>query len=263
LSLTRVLQQCEEVDALVSQTVRSLSAVDLGAKPCADSRALATAENAVRGDEARLAMQQAAATLSAVVKELKSAISDRRLLELRFAAAVEQEEGGRHASLHDSLTGLPNRTLLQDRLQHGLAQAKRCNWTLALMFIDLDHFKAINDRHGHDVGDSVLRTVTHRLRHGTRSGDTVGRHGGDEFVYLALDIQNEANISAVAEKLIREIRAPFDVTIHGVLTSLSVNASIGIAVFPQDGTDVDALLTSADRAMYRAKAEKSGYSFAQ
>jgi diguanylate cyclase (GGDEF)-like protein len=257
------LQHCEEVDALVSQTIRSLSAVDFGAKPCADSRTLATAQNAVLGDEARLAMQRAAETLSAVVRTLKREISDRRLLDLRFAAAVEQEEGGRHASLHDSLTGLPNRTLLQDRLQHGLAQAKRSNWTLALMFIDLDDFKAINDRHGHIVGDIVLSTVAHRLRHGTRSGDTVGRHGGDEFVYLALDVHDATNSSAIAEKLIREIGAPFDVTIHGILTSLSIKASIGIAVFPQDGTDVDALLSNADRAMYQAKSEKCGYSFAQ
>jgi diguanylate cyclase (GGDEF)-like protein len=263
LSLTQVLQQCEEVDALVSQTMRSLSAVDLRAKPRVDSQALASTEDAVRADEARLAMQRAAETLSAVVRTLKREISERRLLDLRFAAAVEQEEGGRHASLHDSLTGLPNRTLLQDRLQHGIAQAKRSNWTLALMFIDLDDFKAINDRHGHAIGDSVLRTVAHRLRHGTRSGDTVGRHGGDEFVYLALDIQNQANIFCIAEKLSREIRAPFDVTIHGALTSLSVKASIGIAAFPQNGTDVDALLTSADRAMYLAKSEKCGYAFAQ
>lgn len=261
MSLTRVLQQCEEVDALVSQTVRSLATVDLSATPRVGLRATASA-NAVPGGEARLAMQQAAETLSVVVRTLKREISDRRLLDLRFAAAVEQEEGGRHAALHDSLTGLPNRTLLQDRLQHGLAQAKRCSWTLALMFIDLDHFKTINDRHGHEVGDVVLRTVAHRLRHGTRSGDTVGRHGGDEFVYLALDIQSEVNISAIAEKLIREIRAPFDVTIHGVLKSVSVRASIGIAVFPRNGTDVDALLTNADRAMYLAKAQKSGYSFA-
>jgi diguanylate cyclase (GGDEF)-like protein len=131
------------------------------------------------------------------------------------------------------------------------------------MFIDLDHFKAINDRHGHDVGDSVLRNVTDRLRHCTRSGDTVGRQGGDEFVYLALDVKTQANIVSIAEKIIREIRAPFDVTIDGVRTSLSVKASIGIAIFPQNGTDVDALLTNADRAMYRAKAEKSGYSLAQ
>jgi diguanylate cyclase (GGDEF)-like protein len=216
LSLTRILQQCEEVDALVAQTLRSLAAVDSSAKRGADSSALPAVENGVGDGEARLAMQKAAEILAAVVNGLKSAISDRRLIDLRFAAAVEQEEGGRHASLHDSLTGLPNRTLLQDRVQHALAQAKRSDWTLALMFIDLDHFKAINDRHGHDVGDSVLRNVTDRLRHCTRSGDTVGRHGGDEFVYLALDVKTQANIVSIAEKIIREIRAPFDVTIDGV-----------------------------------------------
>jgi diguanylate cyclase (GGDEF)-like protein len=185
------------------------------------------------------------------------------MLDLRFAAAVEQEEGGRHASLHDALTGIPNRALFHDRLEHGFAQAKRHGWSLALMFMDLDDFKQINDRYGHDVGDTVLQTIARRLQDNTREDDTVSRHGGDEFLYLAMDIKNEANISLIAEKIIKEIQAPFNVSVDDVAVSVSIKASIGIAIFPKDGTDADTLVSNSDRAMYRAKQNKSGYSFAQ
>jgi len=208
-------------------------------------------------------MQQASTKLSVVLQTLKREIKERRLLDLRLAAAMEQEEGGRHASLHDSLTSLPNRTLFHDRLEHGIAQARRRNWALALMFIDLDGFKAVNDRYGHYVGDSALKTIAHRLRESTRSGDTVSRHGGDEFLYLAMDTGNEANTSFIADKLIQAIELPFDVTVRNVVTSLRLKASIGIAVFPKDGTEVEAMITNADRAMYRTKKKRCGYSFAQ
>jgi diguanylate cyclase (GGDEF)-like protein len=131
------------------------------------------------------------------------------------------------------------------------------------MFVDLDDFKEVNDRYGHDLGDSVLQTVARRLQDNRRGGDSVSRHGGDEFLYLALDIKNEANISLIAEKIIKEIQAPLNVSVGGVATTLSVEASIGISIFPKHGTDADTLVTSADRAMYRAKQDKSGYSFAQ
>jgi len=265
LSLTKVLRQCEDVEVLVAESVRNLSAVDLAIKQCLDARAaLPAAENALRSSEAiQIDMQKASEKLSAVVTALKSEVRERDMLDLRFAAAVEQEEGGRHASLHDALTGMPNRALFNDRLEHGFAQARRHGWTLALMFMDLDDFKTINDRYGHDVGDSVLQTIARRLQDNTRSDDTVSRHGGDEFLYLAMDIKNEANISFIAEKIIKEIQAPFNVSVRDVDTCLSIKASIGISIFPKHGTDADALIASADRAMYRAKQNKSGYAFAQ
>ena len=263
--LTKVLQQCEDVEVLVAESVRNLSAVDSAIKQCLETRAaLPAAENALRSSEAiQIDMKKASEKLSAVVRALKSEVRERDLLDLRFAAALEQEEGGRHASLHDALTGMPNRALFNDRLEHGFAQARRHGWILALMFMDLDDFKTINDQYGHDVGDSVLQTIARRLQDNTRSDDSVSRHGGDEFLYLAVDIKNEANISFIAEKIIKEIQAPFNVSVRDVDTCLSIKASIGISIFPKHGTDADTLIASADRAMYRAKQNKSGYAFAQ
>ena len=265
LSLAKVLRQSEDVAVLVAESVRNLSAVDLAIKQSLEIRAaLPAVENVLGNSEAILIkMQKASEMLSVVVRALESEVRERDMLDLRFAAAVEQEEGGRHASLHDALTGMPNRALFNDRLEHGFAQARRHGWTLALMFMDLDDFKTINDRYGHDVGDSVLQTIARRLQDNTRSDDTVSRHGGDEFLYLAMDIKNEANISFIAEKIIKEIQAPFNVSVRDVDTCLSIKASIGISIFPKHGTDADTLITSADQAMYRAKQNKSGYAFAQ
>ena len=265
LSLTRVLRQCEGVEILVAESVKNLSAIDLGIKHCLETGApLPAAESGLRRREAiQIDMQEASEKLSVVVRALKSEVREREMLDLRFAAAVEQEEGGRHASLHDALTGMPNRALFNDRLEHGLAQAKRHGWTVALMFVDLDDFKTINDRYGHDVGDSVLQTIARRLLNNTRMEDTVSRHGGDEFLYLAMNIKNEADMSLVAEKIINAIQAPFSVNVRDVDICLSIKASVGISIFPKHGTDVDTLIASADRAMYRAKQNKSGYSFAQ
>lgn len=265
LSLTKVLRQCEDIRGLVAESVRNLAMLDLAVKHYLDTPAAPPpAETVLRSTEAiQISMQKASEKLSVVVRALGREVRERDMLDLRFAASVEQEEGARHASLHDALTGMPNRALFHDRLEHGLAQAKRHGWTLALMFVDLDDFKEVNDRYGHDLGDSVLQTVARRLQDNRRGGDSVSRHGGDEFLYLALDIKNEANISLIAEKIIKEIQAPLNVSVGGVATTLSVEASIGISIFPKHGTDADTLVRSADRAMYRAKQDKSGYSFAQ
>ena len=157
---------------------------------------------------------------------------------------------------------MPNRALFHDRLDHGLAQARRHSWVLAVMFIDLDNFKKINDGHGHSVGDAVLRTIAARLRDNTRVDDTVSRHGGDEFTYLALDVLDHASVSSVADKLIDVIEAPCSVTVHGLDLSLQVRASIGISIFPTHGNNAEALLRNADRAMYQAKKSGTGYAFA-
>ena len=265
MPLTKVLRQCEDAQLLVAESSRHFSAVDLAIKHCLKTRpALPAAENAARSSEAiQIDMQRASEMLSVVVAALKAEVRERGMLDFRFAAAVEQEEAGRHASLHDGLTGMPNRALFNDRLEHGLAQAKRHGWTLALMFMDLDDFKTINDRYGHGVGDSVIQTVARRLQDHTRSEDTVSRHGGDEFLYLAMDVKNEATIAFIAQKIISEIEAPFNVSIGDVETRLSIKATIGISIFPKHGTDADTLVTRADHAMYRAKQSKSGHSFAQ
>jgi len=265
LPLTKVLRQCEDIQRLVAESVRNLSAVDLAIKQyLASPVGSRAAETALRSSEAvQISMQKASEKLTAVIRALGREVRERDMLDLRFAASLEQEEGARHASLHDALTGIPNRALFHDRLEHGLAQAKRHGWTVALMFVDLDDFKKINDRYGHDLGDRVLKTVARRLQDNRRGGDSVSRYGGDEFLYLALDIKNEANISLLAEKIINEIQAPVDISVDDVATSLNIKASIGISLFPQHATDAATLVSSADRAMYQAKHDKSGYSFVQ
>ena len=168
-----------------------------------------------------------------------------------------KEEKARHLALHDQLTGLPNRHLFNDRLHHALAQAQRHGWSLAVIFIDLDKFKNINDTYGHDAGDKVLQTVGQRLQDSVRAMDTVCRQGGDEFLYLMLEVQDSLHIAVRAGKMIHTVSAPCEV--HGV--QLVVEASVGIAIYPGDGETAELLLKNADTAMYKAKQNNEGYSF--
>jgi diguanylate cyclase (GGDEF)-like protein/PAS domain S-box-containing protein len=151
---------------------------------------------------------------------------------------------------HDSLTGLPNRLLFQDRLTHALHQSERTGTPFTLIFIDLDHFKPINDRHGHDVGDRVLQETAQRLKTAVRKADTVARFGGDEFVILASSLGEDSDIDRYCQKLLEQISAPLAVD----NLDLQVGGSLGCAVFPRHGTDDKRLLKHADIAMYRAKA---------
>lgn len=203
-------------------------------------------------------VQEAVERLSDVNKALKSEAASRQVLEVQLATVTRAEEVARHAAFHDALTGLPNRALFDDRLQHGLAQARRHGRALAVMYIDLDDFKAINDVHGHDVGDAVLQAMADRLREHARAADTVSRYGGDEFLYLLLEAGNDHRISAIAERLVNALRKPVRVSIG----ELTIHASIGISIFPKDGTEAGDLVKSADKAMYEAKRSKSGYAFA-
>jgi diguanylate cyclase (GGDEF)-like protein len=184
------------------------------------------------------------------------------MLEYRLAAITEQEGAARHAAFHDSLTGLPNRALFDDRLENALAQAKRHQRNLAVMFLDLDQFKAINDSYGHDVGDSVLQTIAKRLTETTRSNDSISRFGGDEFLYLQMDASDREDIALVAAKMITAIEEPCLVAVAEGDIGLSVKASIGIAIFPGHGDTAEMLLKNADTAMYGAKRSGSGFAFA-
>lgn len=162
-----------------------------------------------------------------------------------------------HQAQHDHLTGLPNRVLLQDRLSQALAQLER-GYKGALLYLDLDHFKPINDRLGHPVGDRVLQEIASRLRAGVREDDTVSRQGGDEFVLLLVRLADPRDAARVAEKLINAIEQPIHINGH----ELSVSASIGIALFPQDGRDMGTLTKAADAALYHAKqAGRGRYSY--
>ena len=150
---------------------------------------------------------------------------------------------------HDGLTGLPNRMRLEDRLQQSIAQASRSPGGLALLFIDLDHFKPINDRFGHAVGDQVLREVARRLQGQLRAADLVARLGGDEFVVLLSTLTQPEDCLLVADKLLLALAEPMLIGGH----RLQVGASVGLARYPESGTDAAALLRSADAAMYAAK----------
>lgn len=159
---------------------------------------------------------------------------------------------------YDTLTGLPNRTLLFDRLDQALAGASRRNGKVALLFIDLDGFKLINDNLGHAQGDLLLTTVAHRLRDGVRRSDTLARLGGDEFMVLISYAGEERNAAHLAQNLLELISPPCKIGGRDVYTS----ASIGISIFPDDGGDVETLMRCADMAMYAAKeAGRNGYHF--
>jgi diguanylate cyclase (GGDEF)-like protein len=154
-----------------------------------------------------------------------------------------------HQATHDALTGLPNRLLLQDRLGHAIEVARREQSKVAVMFIDLDRFKVVNDSLGHEAGDRLLVIVAERLRLCLRRSDTIARLGGDEFVVVLTSFQGTGEIVEVAEKIITRI----DETMTLDAYSVHVGASIGIAFFPDDGQDVTTLMRDADSAMYRAK----------
>ena len=165
-----------------------------------------------------------------------------------------QAEALEHRALHDSLTDLPNRTLLFDRLRQAVLAAKREDQTMALLIMDLDGFKEINDTYGHQAGDVVLKQLAKRLRSRVRDSDTVARMGGDEFAFV-LAGDDQAGAAEAAARLMGALQTPF--TVKG--KRLEVGASIGVAVFPQDGVHPDTLLREADEAMYRAKRAGGGY----
>lgn len=157
---------------------------------------------------------------------------------------------------HDSLTGLPNRLQLQLRLEHGIAWARRHDSRLAVLFLDIDRFKEINDTLGHDAGDQVLAQFAQRLRQCVREVDTVARQGGDEFIVLLAELRSAHDAQQVADKIIAAIAAPF--TVHG--QALAVAASVGVAVYPDDEIDLEHLVEKADLAMYAAKQRGRGAS---
>jgi diguanylate cyclase (GGDEF)-like protein len=159
----------------------------------------------------------------------------------------------------DSLTGLPNLGLGQDRLSGAIAMARRNSTKTALMFIDLDDFKSVNDTLGHNAGDQVLKEVSARLTSCVREADTVARIGGDEFIIILTTIDHKEGTERVAHKVIDAVNAPFKLQEHHV----SIGASIGIAIYPDHGEESGILMTRADNAMYLVKAEgKNNYAFA-
>jgi diguanylate cyclase (GGDEF)-like protein/PAS domain S-box-containing protein len=187
--------------------------------------------------------------------EVRYTQQDKALLQFvstQIAAAIERKKSAtrlQYLAQHDQLTSLPNRGLFHDRLRTALARAKRNRQQLAVLYLDLDQFKPVNDQHGHDIGDLLLREVAARIRQCVRESDTVGRIGGDEFVVL-LDATGQADQAVVvAAKIGAALRQPFELA----GTRLQVSASIGIALYPAHGEDARQLLRRADDAMYAAK----------
>ncbi|HXC39804.1 MAG TPA: diguanylate cyclase [Burkholderiales bacterium] len=161
-------------------------------------------------------------------------------------------------ALYDHLTGLPNRLLLEDRMAQAMARADRGRQHCALMFVDLDRFKEVNDTYGHHVGDELLRAVAVRLTHCMRRGDTAARTGGDEFLIVLGDVEKPQAAAQVGAKVLAELSRPF--AVKGL--QLGISASIGISVYPQDGKTLVELKTNADVAMYRVKqGGRNGYRF--
>ena len=262
-SLTRALDQNEQVQDKVEECAVELSSVNaLLKQEIVEGGSTPAVEAAVDQNEGvEVKVQECAEDLATVNVALTDAIDERKALEhdlSRSKAALSeskvQEKKSRHLALHDAVTGLPNLTLFHDRLGHALAQAQRHGWRLAVMFIDLDKFKSVNDTYGHDVGDRVLQMVAQRLGSNVRGGDTVSRRGGDEFLLLMLEAKDETNVASLAAKIVKNVAEACDV--DGAL--ITVNPSIGIALYPEDGRSAQELLKNADTAMYAAKQQKKG-----
>ncbi len=189
-------------------------------------------------------------------RDLEKRIKDetkKRTIKLNEQKAIFE-----HLAHYDPLTELPNRTLLNDRLKHALARAKRLNTKLALLFLDLDFFKEINDSLGHHIGDRVLKVVAQRLQNELRVSDTIARLGGDEFTVLLEDIHDGAQVVEVAGKLLNSLKESICIDEHEVFLSIS----IGISTYPDDGDSAQILLQNADAAMYGAKHEgRNAYRF--
>ncbi|HSD61748.1 MAG TPA: PAS domain S-box protein [Burkholderiales bacterium] len=191
---------------------------------------------------ADVAVIQGRRCMLAVVRD----ISERKRAEERL---MESKQLLDHLAHHDTLTGLPNRLLFMDRLKHGVAKAQRNEETLALMFLDLDDFKDLNDAYGHEFGDQVLAAVAARLAGSVRKSDTVSRLGGDEFTLVMEDVDDLQSVHTLAQKVIELVSQPMEIGGQRV----RVGASIGISLYPSDAATADALLRLADLAMYRAK----------
>jgi diguanylate cyclase (GGDEF)-like protein len=166
-------------------------------------------------------------------------VTDRKLAEERLA----------HLAHHDALTGLPNRTLFQERLSQALLHAQRHEGVVAVLYMDLDRFKSVNDTLGHSVGDALLKVVASRLTSVVRISDTVARSGGDEFIIVLADVARESDVQNIAEKVIEAFVEPYIVG----RDEFFISTSVGVSLFPQDGVDADTLVKNADAAMYQAK----------
>lgn len=262
--LISALDQSEQVRDKVEQCASDLSSVNGVLRKVIDGDAqMHHAGQAINlSEQVEATVLQCADELATVNNTLSEEIDERRNLDRALAtssAALAESQAqaakAMHLALHDAVTGLPNLPLFSDRLSQALAHARRYRRRVAVMFIDLDNFKEINDAHGHDVGDSVLRMVGRRLQAVVRAGDTVSRRSGDEFLFMMLDAIDEQTAAKMAAKVVDNIARACDV--QGV--TVTMHSSIGIALFPEHGQSAQELLKNADTAMYTAKQGAQGY----
>ena len=195
--------------------------------------------------EAELATLSQAQLREANERLLIAAVQAQTLAEAAESAAAQMS----YMATHDALTGLPNRSLLTDRLGQAITLAQRHGKRVALMYLDLDHFKHTNDSLGHAVGDELLQATARRLQDSVRQSDTVCRQGGDEFLVLLTEVDAARDAALTAEKLVEALAEPYLVGGH----RLHLSVSIGVSLYPDDGTDIEALVRNADTAMYHAK----------
>ncbi len=181
-------------------------------------------------------------------------------LEIEIAERQRAEANARHQAMHDPLTGLPNRLLFMDRLQTAMARSRREQRMLALVYLDIDRFKPVNDRNGHHAGDALLREISGRLLRAVRKSDTVARLGGDEFAVILEDVKSRDEAAQVASLIEQEICLPFTLVLGAERgkVQVEVGASLGIAMFPGDADSEDELIRVADATMYRSKQAQRG-----
>ncbi len=272
-ALDLALEQSHEVKAKVEACAEDLAtANEIVKEKIAGGTTLLSAHKTLLASTAvESQVQEAADDLHEVTETLAQGIEDLEKTELALARSEEvladtqaalaisqiEEKDARRRAMHDSMTGLPNRDLFDDRLSNAISLAERHDWTLAVMFLDLDGFKMINDTHGHAAGDSVLKEVARRLSLHARDEDTVCRNGGDEFLYLLVNPQGKENIERIAGLVSDNIAKP--IAVGG--WQFVVKASIGIAVYPTDAAIGEELIGNADAAMYLAKKRGGGSAF--
>lgn len=275
IALEQALEQSHDIKAKVEACAEELAlANEHAAKTIAAGATTLPAEQTLAHTEAvGTKIQECAEDLDDVTKTLAQGIDELKRVEaaldssrtaladitVSLASALAGEQRANRKALHDHTTGLPNRALFDDRLAHALALADRHGWTVAVMFLDLDRFKRVNDIHGHAAGDVVLKEVAKRLEQDARSEDTVCRNGGDEFLYLLMNPQGQGNVERIAVAVIDKLAR----TIQVGAKQLTVRPSIGIAIYPEGGINGETLIQNADAAMYLAKKNKCGYAVHQ
>jgi diguanylate cyclase (GGDEF)-like protein len=267
------LGQSHEVKAKVEACADELATTkDLVKDQIAEGKTTVPAEEALQNTVAvEIQVKEAANDLKQVTDKLSQGVEQVKKVEhdlIRSQAALvdsevalatsrQTEQAASHRALHDQKTGLPNRTLFDDRLAQAIAGAERHDWGLAVMFLDLDRFKAVNDTHGHAAGDAVLKIVADRLLKNARDEDTICRNGGDEFLYLLIDPGGRDNVARIAGLLRATLASPMAIDDR----ELVITPSIGISLYPDDGKNANQLVEHADAAMYRCKDQQSAWEF--